>query len=88
MEAKRLEAAVASLPRRPSIENTRGVKVWRHAIQSVPYLSFFLFFMVEENLSRVGIAVGRLVSVSDSDVKDCCLASGPKAMNSKITTEF
>jgi hypothetical protein len=44
--------------------------------------------MVEENLSRVGIAVGRLVSVSDSDVKDCCLASGPKAMNSKITTEF
>ena len=42
-EARRLEAALASLPRRPSTENTRGVKVRRRAIQSAPYLSFFSF---------------------------------------------
>jgi hypothetical protein len=42
-EANRLEAALDSLPRRPSIENTSGVKVRRRAIQRAPYLSFFSF---------------------------------------------
>ena len=35
LEAKRLEAAVASLPRSPSIEKTNGVKVLRRAINSI-----------------------------------------------------
>jgi hypothetical protein len=43
LEAKRLEAAVASLPRSPSIEKTNGVKVRRRAMHKAPYLSFFSF---------------------------------------------
>jgi hypothetical protein len=85
--ARHLEAAEASLPRRPSAEKTRGVKVRRRARQSAPYLSFF-FFMAQENLSWVGVAVRRLISIGDSYIKDCCLAFGPKAINSKISTEF
>jgi hypothetical protein len=41
--ARRFEAAVASFPRRPSMEKTRGVKVRRLAMQRAPYLSFFSF---------------------------------------------
>ena len=43
MEVSRLEAAFASLPSKPSIEKTKGVKVRRRAMQSAPYLSFFSF---------------------------------------------
>ena len=48
MEASRLEAAFASLPSKPSIEKTNGVKVQRRAMQSAPYLSFFPFRAGEE----------------------------------------
>jgi capsule polysaccharide export protein KpsE/RkpR len=41
--ARRFEAAVASFPRRPSMEKTSGVKVRSLAIQRAPYLSFFSF---------------------------------------------
>ena len=44
--------------------------------------------MAKEDLSWIGITVRRLVRVSDADVKDCSLATGPKAMDSMITTEF
>jgi hypothetical protein len=40
--------------------------------------------MAQENLSWVGVAVGRLIGIGDSDIKDCCLAFGPKAINSKV----
>ena len=43
LEAKRLEAAVASLPSSPSIEKTNGVKERRRAMHKAPYLSFFSF---------------------------------------------
>ena len=41
LEASHLEAAMASLPRSPSMENTKGVKVRCLATHKAPYLALF-----------------------------------------------
>jgi hypothetical protein len=63
--ASRFEAAVASFPRRPSIEKTNGVKVERLAMQSAPYyLSFFSFSCRRRTLDGSELRfVGWFVSV-------------------------
>jgi hypothetical protein len=44
--------------------------------------------MSEENLGGSSVTVGRLVRVSDANIKDCSLATGPEAMDGKIATKF
>jgi hypothetical protein len=48
----------------------------------------FFLFVAKKNLGWCGFAVGRLISIRNTYIKDCSLAFGPKAMDSEVTAEF
>jgi hypothetical protein len=73
--ARRLDAALASLPRRPSTEKTNGVKVRRRSMQSAPYLSFFSFSWRKRTLEG---AVLRLEGWSVSVMRTSKIAVLPR----------
>ena len=44
--------------------------------------------MSKENFGWVGIAICRLVCISDSNIEDRCLTAGPESINCKDSSEF
>jgi hypothetical protein len=54
----------------------------------VSILFLLFFFMSEKDFGGVSIAVCGLVSVCDTNIENCRLTFGPKAMNRKVSSEF
>jgi hypothetical protein len=85
LEASRFEAAVASLPRRPSTEKGESASSGN---AKVSIFGLLLLFVAKEYLGRVCVPIRGLVGVCDSNLENCSLTFGPKAMNCEVSAEF
>ena len=77
---------VASLPRPPKLENTKGVKEADYNSNTISIFSFLLKFMSTKQRSYPSLVIARCVGMKHPNIKNAsCMSSIPKPSGMDIS---